>query len=141
MERTRTTTRLASALALIGIVLRVLLPALHSHGSGRGHHAPATESVAVAATVCSCGVVHARSGGGERDGEQADAVPEVHHCLAWAIEEGTPVDRPPQPDVHAPDADPEGSPVRSMRAVAAGSQVRLPEPRAPPDAEPRFVVV
>lgn len=92
MFRTRTTTRLASALALLAVLVRVLMPALHTHGDH--HHTGLSTQIAGHATTCSCGAVHAPpvdDHDGERctDGETSVA---AHACLACEIEASTPCD-------------------------------------------------
>lgn len=131
MTPARTTSRLVSAIALLGIVLRVLVPALHTHR----HEAAAAVGGDAVVAVCSCGIAHGSHGEVERGGDSVDAAPDEHFCLACAIEDGTPADCPPQPDRHAPGIVPEGHAVRAARAVLCASQVRLPATRAPPDDE------
>ncbi|MFK7742145.1 MAG: hypothetical protein AB8H80_17650 [Planctomycetota bacterium] len=144
MIQARTLTKLASAIALLGIVLRVLLPALHTHGHAHGHvhgHGIAANEhsvTAFAAATCSCGVAHASAAeesSQAREGESADAAGEAHFCLACAIEEGTPADQPTAPDLQIARSHPGMRGMRATGVVFAASLVRLPAPRAPPRSE------
>lgn len=128
MHRTRRTTRLASALALVAVFLRVVLPLLHTHDH---HHLPGSQAGA-AVEVCSCGAVHAKPGGSGAERESVDAAPDEHHCLACEVEEGTPFGCPP--DAEAESIAPlfaAFEPASDVEVLVA-SQVRLGQPRAPP---------
>ena len=129
MARAITTTRRTYAVAaiLVAVLLRVLLPALHTHGEDC-HGAPASQS----APACSCGVVHAWGSGGEGGGDQSDAAPVGHHCLACELEEGTPCNGPTAADASEP-ASLGGAEIRPcLGEVFAVRQLQLPQPRAPP---------
>lgn len=123
MIRTRQNPRLAGTLALLAVLLRVLLPALHTHD-----HADAGSAVTIVA--CSCGAVHAPQ---EPAGEIADeAEPACEHCHACELEEGTPWGAPPKQETREA-GDPAAGRAATNRPASAGErQLRLPQPRAPP---------
>lgn len=121
-------TRLARSLAILAVMLRVLLPALHSHA----HHqtAPAGCETGLA-TVCSCGAVHP---GDDRkgEGERAESSPEGHHCLACEIEEGIPCGCPTSLDWSVIDHGYTESLAFAAQEVLVANQLALPQQRAPP---------
>jgi len=122
--------KLASALALVAVFLRVVLPLLHTHD----HHAltASTHGDLSAVTVCSCGAVHAPSDRGGSGEEQVGDAQDGHHCLACELEVGTPCGCPPASGLSTLDrefAEPVGIAAVDWMAV---SQMRLAQPRAPP---------
>jgi len=135
MFRTGPTTRLASALALLAILVRVLMPALHTHGE---HHraGPATQ-VAGSATTCSCGAVHAPPVD-DHDGERStggETLVAAHACLACGFEASTPCD----PATTRPWPGDSGATTDAARVVlgrtVTGDVVLLAQPRGPPSDE------
>lgn len=134
MDWIRTTNRLACALALLAIVLRVVLPGLHTHG----HHHAAAASDAATAVICSCGAVHPDGGGGGEplaEHEDAEGAQGCHHCVACEIEAGTPCDCPPTCDWGGRADQFAGHLSRPSAQILVVSQVQLPQPRAPPSQQ------
>ncbi len=136
MRGLRITTRIASYLALLGVLMRVLLPALHTHS--HGHH-DASSTHAAAATVCGCcamhgftsRVVHADAGSEGRD-EVVESSAKVHHCTACEIEVGIPCGCPPSSDLIVESQHSSGCAVFRSVEVLVTSKIRLAQPRAPP---------
>jgi hypothetical protein len=128
MHRTRTANRLATSLAIVAIMLRVLLPALHTHV----HHDPAEANGDTgSAFVCSCGVVHPSEDRKDQD-PRADSSPEGHQCLACEIEEGIPGDCPASLDWSVV-SDRYAVPLAfADREILVANQLVLPQQRAPP---------
>ena len=142
MRGLRMATQLASSLGLLGVLLRVLLPAMHTHGH---YHQHASGPQSAVATVCGCGVVHSdrtRVEHSEDPGTNEDpgtkrrefAVPlaEAHHCTACEIEVGIPCGCAPSssPPFESPDCF--GSVTSCSVAILVARKVRLAQPRAPP---------
>lgn len=124
-----TTARLASTLALLAVLLRVVLPALHTHA--HDHPGPATSHTAPT-PICSCGARHAEDDRGGERCTPGDAALGVDHCLSCEIEAGTPCDCPPAHDWRAPGAPTNERAPLPMRDVLVDSLVALPRSRAPP---------
>lgn len=142
MRGLRMATQLASSLGLLGVLLRVLLPAMHTHGH---YHQHASGPQSAVASVCGCGVVHSdrtRVEHSEDPGTNEDpgtkrrefAVPlaEAHHCTACEIEVGIPCGCAPSssPPVESPHCF--GAVTSYSVAILVAKKVRLAQPRAPP---------
>jgi hypothetical protein len=120
--------RLATSLAIAAIMLRVLLPALHTHGH---HHHTSASSNGSLATACSCGALHP-SEGPERDHEYVASSTAGHHCLACEIDSGIPCDCPPCSDWSTAENQATEYSGLNAREILVDNQVGLPQPRAPP---------
>ena len=132
MRGLRIATRIASSLAILGVLMRVLLPALHTHASGH-HHASSTH--AAVATVCGCCAMHGFVGGDDRSqdrDEVTDSSARFHHCTACEIEVGIPCGCPPSSDLIIERHHCIGCAVFESVAILVASKIRLAQPRAPP---------
>ena len=129
MIRPRLQQRIATATALLALLLRLLLPALHDE---RAHRSSAASSTAV---LCSCGQYHApaRDHGAPERAERADpAATEAHVCLACQVQASTPGSPPPKAEpfaLHTAIARLQRAPPTAPPAVTRTS---LPPSRGPP---------
>lgn len=139
MIRTRYASRMASALVLLAIALRILVPGLHTHS-----HAtlPTGADFATAnETPCSCGVVHDAAGRGSTDDNRGPSLePSLellgkHHCLACEIQLGKPCGCPPVPPSLADQILTRQAAVLCPCTLDVVHAVGLPRPRAPPSDE------
>lgn len=128
--------RLAASLALLALLVRVLLPALHDHKDPVSVDA----FLSVAIDACPCGVVHPasttdRSDYGDFVTDPGDAG--EHHCIACKLEMGTPFGCPPETSKEL--ATPGDLPLRQQPPAQprAARPTGLPAARAPPTTRVR----
>ena len=138
-NRTRHASRITSALVLLAVAVRILLPGLHTHS----HGTPPTgaEFAAAVGTPCSCGVEHLATDGqstGDTDAPRLERSLELfgpHHCLACEIQLGKPCGCPPVPASLADQTLTRQASAPCPCALEVVHAVGLPRPRAPPGDE------
>ncbi|MCB9879499.1 MAG: hypothetical protein H6835_18040 [Planctomycetes bacterium] len=125
--------RAAACLAVLALLLRILLPALHDHHGHRHLAGPAADHDGAVAAVCCCGHVHTPAPTTAPGDGQIDAaeVGHGHFCVACEVELGT-----PGACAALPPALPSAAPTATL---AQPRTARLPAPvaaRWPPDTAP-----
>ncbi len=116
----------------MAVLLRVLLPALHTHA--HQYAGPATAR-ASQTTTCSCGALHARNAVDDHREERCTGdgtSPEAQACLACEIEAGTPCTFAPAPSWQGSGVATSTLATAPITDLVVGSVIRLPQPRGPP---------